>query len=66
MHVQLPCTMIYVCLVLVKVPRVPMGDDKWGDSDRIAFSLVGCDSITLAADGGLSFVCPTAIIINKY
>jgi hypothetical protein len=35
---------------------------KWRDSDRVAFSLVGCDFVTLAAGGGLSFVCPTAAI----
>lgn len=39
-----------------------MGMVKWRDSDRVAFSLVGCDSVTLAADGGLSFVCPMAAI----
>lgn len=33
------------------------------DSDRVAFSLVGCDYVALAA-GGLSFVCPTAATSN--
>lgn len=44
--------------------KVHIRNGKWRDSDRVAFSLVGCDSAALAADGGLSFVCPTAAISN--
>ena len=62
-----PGRLDHVCTITISIlAKVPMREDEWGDSDRVAFSLAGCDSVALAADGGLSFVCPTAIIIIKY